>query len=179
MPHTIRLRGPWEYQPLARYVPLASGALGPTNNDLPPGGAMELPADWGEALSPEFQGEVRFVRRFNRPTGLDTASRVWLVIEDVDFHASVVLNGRDLGGVLASGAQNTADLPRCPVRFDITPDLALQNVLSITVKCPQLGPMGAPLPRPGRTARPGGLIGLVRLEIEQQIQTARPPPSAR
>src|SRR5262245_15422520 len=36
MPHSIRLRGPWEYQPLARFVPLATGALHLANDELPP-----------------------------------------------------------------------------------------------------------------------------------------------
>jgi hypothetical protein len=166
MPHIIRLRGPWQYQPLARFVPLPGDALQPTINKLPPGGVIALPADWGGVLGSDFQGTVRFLRRFNRPTGLDAASRVWLVIEEVDFQALVALNGREYGEVIAGSANSVSETRECPTRFEITADLAPHNLLSITVTCPGLGPDGLPVPRPGREGLAGGLIGLVRLEIE-------------
>jgi hypothetical protein len=166
MPHSIRLRGPWEYQPLIRFVPLASGQMQATTDDLPPGGRIHLPADWGEALGRNFQGTVRFTRRFNRPTGLDRGSRVWLVIDDIDWQAAAALNDRLCGEVISSGASEVSDAQRCPARFDITAELLPQNLLSIAVSSPMLSADGFPLPRPGREGMPGGLFGVVRLDIE-------------
>ena len=90
---------------------------------------------------------VRCTRRFHCPTGLTAESWVWLVIEDVQSAASVSLNGDDCGQI---------DSSRCPARFDITGRLQPQNLLAITVR--STGKMPAP---------PEGLLGLVRLEIEE------------
>jgi hypothetical protein len=130
VPHIIRLRGPWEHEPL-------------------------LP-----------EGTARFTRRFHRPTGLDAVSRVWLAIDDVDWHASVVLNDRSLGQIVSGQSLAQPNTHRCPARFEITADLQPQNVLSITVSSPSLDDNGLLSPRTGREGQPGGLIGLVRLEIE-------------
>jgi len=165
MPHSIRLRGPWNYQPLIRFLPLASGQLRGAKENVPRGGTLELPADWGGVLRCDFQGVVRFTRRFHRPTGLHAASRVWLLVDDVDWRAVVTLNERALGSVVSKLATESGAL-RCPARFDITADLLPQNLLSIDVTSPSLTANGFPLPRPGREDQPGGPIGLVRLEIE-------------
>ena len=129
MPHTIRLRGPWEYELLA-------------------------------------QSTVRFTRRFHGPTGLDAASRVWLVVDDVDCQASVALNDRLLGEIASSHSVESAGTRRCPTRFEITTGLQSHNWLSITVCSPQAGDGGRPASGSGRGEDCGGLIGLVRLEIE-------------
>lgn len=165
MPHSIRLRGPWEYQPLVRFAPLASGHLHQTTEDLPAGGTAHLPADWGDLLGSDYQGVVRFTRRFHRPTGLDAASRVWLVIDDVDWHADVAVNEQTLGSAVCRLAAEPAAM-RCPRRFDIRAGLLPENLLSLTVSSPQLSGDSVPLPRPGREGQPGGVIGLVVLEIE-------------
>jgi hypothetical protein len=106
VPHIIRLRGPWEHEPLPR------------------------------------EGTVRLTRRFHRPTGLASTSRVSLVIDDIDPTAQIVLNDRALDQV---GSCH----PAC---FDITGDLQPMNMLSITVTNP--------------TFSDDGPLGLVRLEIE-------------
>jgi hypothetical protein len=165
MPHIIRLRGPWEYQPLARLVKSVAGRWGREEANLPAAGTIELPADWGSAVGSDFRGWVCFRRRFHQPTGLDAASRVWLVIDDVDWQARVALNDRHLGDVLCSHAAGTL-APKCPARFDITGGLLPQNALSIIVASPLVAADGATFPRPGREQSPGGLIGLVRLEID-------------
>jgi hypothetical protein len=170
MPHLIRLRGPWEYEPLVRFVPVADGRWQAADQNLPSPGTITLPADWGSVLGSDYQGTVRFSRRFNRPTGLGTASQVWLVIEDIDWQASIALNGRRLGDVACSFTNeliNGQSLRCCPARFDITTELLPQNVLAITVTSPALNEGIYPRPRPGREGQPGGLIGLVRLEIEE------------
>jgi hypothetical protein len=158
MPHTIRLRGPWEYEPLAR------GSR--DDRELPPGGTMAMPGDWGAVLGAAFRGQVRFTRRFAQPTGLDASSRIWLVIEEVDWQAVVALNGQSLGEVRFSGAPAEADVVPCPARFDITTLLLPRNELTIDVLLPEVAAGAPPLARPGREGQPGGLIGLVSLEIE-------------
>lgn len=166
MPHSIRLRGPWEFEPVVRYVPLPSGQLQALTLDLPPCGTSHLPADWGEALGADFLGKVRFTRTFHRPTGLVARSRVWLVIEEVDWQAVVTINGRMCGELIFSAAIAPPDCQRCPARLDITSDLLAQNRLEIVVASPVLDNTGLPLGRPRRQGQPGGLIGLVRIEIE-------------
>jgi Glycosyl hydrolase 2 galactose-binding domain-like len=100
MPHLIRLREPWEREPL------------------------------------ESLGAVRFTRHFHRPTGLGAASRVWLVIENIDSRAAVTLNDRLLG-----------EIEDWPARFEITADLLPRNLLAIDVSSP-------------------AMLGAVRLEID-------------
>jgi hypothetical protein len=169
MPHVIRLRGPWEYEPLVRFVPVADGRLQSADDSLPAPGITTLPDNWGTVLGSDFQGTVRFTRRFNCPTGLGAGSRVWLVVDDVDWHATIVLNGQLLGAAVCSFAAHSVSeqsFLTCGARFDITTDLLPQNVLAITVASPILNSIGNPQARPGRAGQPGGLIGLVRLEIE-------------
>src|SRR5687768_14199790 len=127
MPHVIRLRGPWNYEPLARFVPLAAGSASVTNDDLPPSGVIELPGDWASAIGADFQGRVRLPRRFHRPTGLDGGSRVWLVIDDVDWQADVTLNDRPLGTVVCSQSTDPQQATKCRARFDITTLISSQN----------------------------------------------------
>ena len=172
MPHTIRLRGPWEYQPLARATLLADGSVSRDDRDLPAGGTIVMPGDWGAVLGSDFRGLVRFTRRFALPTGLDASTRVWLVIEDVDWQGTVVLNDHWLGDVqlaqtpparclsVAPTLRPSISPPTpCPARFAITPHLQPRNLLTIDVlKSPTAA-------GPGWTTQPGGLIGLVRLEI--------------
>jgi hypothetical protein len=174
MPHTIRLRGPWNFQPLARVILLADGSERRDESILPTGGVIVLPADWGGLLGAGFHGLVRFTRRFARPTGLDDRTRVWLIIEDVDWQARVTLNGHTLGQnqlkdspprPLALSPAPTC-LP-CPVRFDITALLAERNELALEILLPALAAGVPPLARPGREHLPGGPIGLVRLAIEE------------
>ncbi len=69
MPHIIRLRGPWNLEPLARTGLRADGTL------------------------------VLYSRRFHQPTGMDEIERIDLVIERVDALTGVWLNGRLLGEI--------------------------------------------------------------------------------
>lgn len=168
MPHTIRLRGPWEYQPLGRAEILADGQVSIQAWDLPGGGTLALPADWGEALGRDFRGLVRFTRRFAQPTGLDARSRVWLVIEEVDRQGNVTLNGTSLGIVWTSATTPVPGVGAqlCPARLEITNLLQPRNVLTIDVVKPPLAAGVPPEVLGPRTDLPGGLIGLVRLEIQ-------------
>jgi hypothetical protein len=81
----------------------------------------------------------RYARRFHRPSGLTAASRVWLVIDEAESGARVDLNGQVLGEVTAPTA----------TRFEVTPHLKPQNLISIVV------------------SGPGEFMGQVFLEIEE------------
>lgn len=156
--HVIRLRGPWEYEPLARSVRREEGTVGETAIDLPPPGRIQMPADWGGTLGAEFRGRVRYRRRFGRPTGLTPHERVWLVLEGVDAMGDVFFGGMRLGQVhAASGA----------ARFDITALVQERNELVVEVELPLMDAAQEAAVRPGRQNLPGGLFGEVRLEIDE------------
>jgi hypothetical protein len=69
-PHRIRLRGPWECEPLGR---------------------VTVPHRWDHA------GRVRLRRRFGYPGRIDAHERVWLILPAVERIAAVRLNGELLG----------------------------------------------------------------------------------
>jgi len=156
-PHVIRLRGPWEYEPLARLVPNADGTQREETHDLPPAGRSEMPADWGATLGVDFRGRVRYIRRFGCPTGLGPRERVWLVFEGADATAVARLNERPLVEICGLGSAT---------RIDVTDLLAQRNLLVVDVELPPLDAAAERAARPGREGLPGGLIGEVRLEIE-------------
>jgi len=160
--HVIRLRGPWEYEPLARTTIAADGTRHERTDDLPPVGRVHLPADWGATLGQEFRGRVRYTRRFGLPTNLEPDEEVWLLIDGVDYFGVVSLNGQRLGEIVGY---------RSPREFDVRRLLAERNVLTLEVELP-LVEAGAgravKFDRPGREKLPGGPIGEVRLEIRER-----------
>jgi hypothetical protein len=150
--HTIRLRGPWSVEPLERYVLRADGGYERSTAELPAAAKMTMPADWGAVLGASFLGLVRYQRNFQKPTGLESGERVWLVVEGPRSRGSVELNRRRLGE--AGG------------RFDITELMEDHNRLEVVVEHPALDSRGVG-GDDGDNALPGGLIGEVRLEIEE------------
>lgn len=142
-PHPIRLRGPWQCQPLVR---AGGGPLTPPSRVFPP-------CTWDTACGSDFFGTVRFARAFHPPSAVDPHERVWLVVEGADARGQVTLNGRHVGCV---------DGYALPASWDVTDLLKRQNELTIDVECPDdASGMG----RLGHGRRPGGLTGEVRLEI--------------
>jgi len=115
-----------------------------------------MPADWSAALGGDFFGRVGYRRMFNKPTGLDSGARVWLVVEPPRSMARVVWKQKLLGFVHAGGTTG---------RFDITELLEDHNQLEIIVDHPALDGLRRSSGDP--TALPGGLVGEVRLEIEE------------
>ncbi len=112
-PHRIRLRGPWDCEPLERQ-PLG---------DLPPPRRMTLPCRWADGGLPDFTGRVRFRRRFGCPGQIDDWERVWLTFEGAPDRAVVRLNGADLGEHAGDGS----------FEFDATRLLRLRNELVVDV----------------------------------------------
>ncbi|MFV2068442.1 MAG: hypothetical protein ACC645_15840 [Pirellulales bacterium] len=157
-PHVIRLRGPWQYVPMARTVLRPDGSTREVDGLLPPPGRCTVPSDWADALGPDFRGRVRYQRSFGCPTGLVPGDRVELVIGQVDAWGSATLNQHLLGQI---------DAGNSGARFDVTSRLAARNDLCVEVELPRSADNAPLLHRPGRENQSGGLLGEVRLEIWQ------------
>jgi len=155
-PHIIRLRGPWQVEPVARFVLQADGTYLPDENNLPAAARVTMPADWSATCGPDFFGRVRYRRVFHRPTGLDAGERVFLVIEPARSSARVALQGMHLGFVEPGSLAG---------RFEITDRLEDDNQLEVFVDHPSLDDMKRTVGDPALLP-PGGLVGEVRLEIE-------------
>jgi hypothetical protein len=108
-PHRIRLRGPWQCEPLSQ-DPEAPSA--PRRISVP----CRL-ADCGLA---GFSGRVRFTRKFGYPGRIDAHERVWLTFAGVEGSATIHLNRRLLGESLAGALE-----------FDVTPILGPRNQLEV------------------------------------------------
>jgi hypothetical protein len=111
-PHRIRLRGPWECEPLAR----AAGDARP----LPPPRRMTMPCRWADGGLADFRGRVRFRRRFRYPGRIDAHERVWLTIGPASGRLRIALNGTPLGQQDNGGCE-----------FEVTSLLRERNELSI------------------------------------------------
>jgi len=155
--HMIRLRGPWQLEPVFSYVPRADGSYERHVDGLPAGAKMTMPADWSAAFGEDFLGRVRYVRTFNSPPGLQPDERVWLVVEPQRSEARVMMVDETLGIVSADGP---------PRRFDVTHRLGSHNRLEILVDHPALVEGGLTVAG-SDFLPPGGLVGEVRLEIEE------------
>src|SRR3954469_25952021 len=97
--HTIRLRGPWQVEPLKRFVLQSDGTYKPVEDGLPASGRMTMPADWSRLLGADFLGRVCYRRTFQKPTGLESDKRVWLVVEAARSEAWIVWKGNLVGFV--------------------------------------------------------------------------------
>ena len=117
-----------------------------------------MPADWSAAFGARFS-RPRPLRaaRFNSPPGLQPDERVWLVVEPQRSVARVLMVEETLGTVAADGP---------PQRFDITHRLSPHNRLEIIVDHPALVD-GRSSEAAAELVSPGGLVGEVRLEIEE------------
>jgi beta-galactosidase/beta-glucuronidase len=142
-PHVIRLRGGWLMQPIERFAESRGAATPGFQQQVVQ--RVEVPHDWRRSLGVDFQGKVRYTRRFNTPTNLGANERVWLCCEGASEWAEVWLNKARLpviGG------------PDRFVECDITRLLFPHNELIVEVASRQ-------------TAHPSGLTGEVRLEIRE------------
>lgn len=113
-PYRIRLRGPWECEPLAS----SSGA------PLPRKCRMEIPCRWKEGGLGDFAGTVRFRRHFGYPSRIEAHERLWLTFAGIAGSAEVSLNGQLLG------KQQGAD---GPFEFEVTRLLQERNDLTLDV----------------------------------------------
>jgi hypothetical protein len=106
-PHRIRLRGPWECEPLHGPQPRR----------------VVMPCRWADADLNEFRGLARFTRKFGYPGRVDHTEHVWLTCDGVIGCTEVRLNGQLL----------TSD-PCTTFAFDVTPLLAERNQLEVLIR---------------------------------------------
>lgn len=135
-PHRIRLRGPWECEPLRRGSSSSPPASG--EGPLPAPFRMPMPCRWREAGLPGFTGRVRFRRSFGYPGRIDAHERVWLTFAGIGGEAEVRLNDHLLGRIASA------------CEFEATALLRPRNELVVEIE---------------GTAEQGGLWGEVALEI--------------
>jgi hypothetical protein len=108
-PHRIRLRGPWEAEPLDPPGPLRR---------------VTLPARLGECGLGDCR-RVRFRRRFGRPRRIDSHERVWLIGEGLTGRAAFQVNGRRLGSHGGDAG---------PFAFRVTEFLGERNELTVELE---------------------------------------------
>lgn len=142
-PHRIRLRGPWESEPVARLVRKEDGGLARSTDDLPPPQRMTMPCHWRDAGLEDFAGIVRLRRRFGYPGRIDEYERVWLTFAQISGNATITLNSRQLGQISDGDT---------PCEFSVTKLLQPRNELVVDVES---------------LTDAGGLPGEVALEIRR------------
>jgi hypothetical protein len=155
--HIIRLRGPWQLEPVHRWVRRADGGYDRVRTDLPAAAKATMPADWSGSFGGDFLGCVKYSRHFNLPTGLAAGDKVFLVVEPPRSWAEVCLGGETLGRMISRDAA---------ARYDVTDRLEAHNRLEILVDHPAV-PDGRDTITGSTDLPPGGLVGEVRLEIEE------------
>ena len=111
--HRIRLQGPWEWA-----VPTPVSTQAWTWNRI------RLPDEWDRL--PALPGAVWFRRRFNAPTGITPADRIWVAITTLQLSSSVLLNGQ-----VVSKLTPRSDVANPVLRCDITQALSERNLLEI------------------------------------------------
>lgn len=159
-PHRIRLRGPWECEPLSRRGDAAAATL-------PPPCFLTLPCRWEEGELADFAGRVRFRRRFGAPTRVGPGEHLWLTFGGTS-DARVWLNTDYLGEHHGAG----------PFEFEVTGRLRPRNELAVEVDVPPTdsgtwGDVALEVRRPaflrGVRFRPSVEDGLGRLEVSGQV----------
>lgn len=112
-PHRIRLRGPWDCEPLS----CAHG------EPLPAPCRVTMPCLWRDTALAEFNGTIRCRRRFGLPRHIDAHERLWLTFAGVTGNATVEVNGQLLGPHAGPG----------PFAFEVTAHLRQRNELVVVV----------------------------------------------
>lgn len=105
-PHRIRLRGPWECEPI----------------NGPSARRVTMPAGWVESGLEGFRGLARFVRKFGYPGRVDETEHVWLVCDGCYGCREVRLNGQLL-----------SDQPCSVFAFEVTAILTERNQLEVLI----------------------------------------------
>jgi hypothetical protein len=139
-PHRIRLRGPWEAEPVGWIDPEAEVRC--RTDGLPPARTVTIPVGWDDLGFGGRTGAVVFRRRFQAPRRLDDWERVWLVQAGMPGWSSWRLNDTEL---VWAGPGETDELTTisCPVRAEVTALLRERNELAVKVEAgPGAGPFG-------------------------------------
>ena len=152
--HSIRLRGPWQYTPIATTRWTEDGQSEETGTSVPEPGKMKIPCDWSDSLGNNFRGKVLFQRHFHQPTGLADGDVVRIRIEQINAWADVFLNHEAIGSTSAKSGS---------VTFDIEDKLEPRNLLEIVVDFPAVDDQSDALSTIPELS--GGITGEVQLEI--------------
>jgi hypothetical protein len=115
-PHRIRLRGPWECEPLSR----RGGS-----SELPQPCTVTMPCRWRDVGLGEFAGRVRLRRRFGLPRQIDNYERVWLTFAGLTGVADIWVNGQSLGRCCEAD---------CPFEREVTALLKPRNELVVELE---------------------------------------------
>src|SRR5687767_3486483 len=108
-PHRIRLRGPWECEP-----------IGPA---APPPRRVTIPCGWDAAGLAEFRGRARFTRKFGYPGKADRdVEHFWLTCADANGCCEIHLNHQLLS------AESCASFA-----FDVTSIIQDRNQLEVLI----------------------------------------------
>ena len=99
--HRIHLGSQWEFEPLSAIDPSPDSTretpqLNPLGHHRLKPQRLEDVSDCAQAAGADYQGRIRLVRRFGRPSGLTPSDRVALVIDLLQTNATVSLNDQKL-----------------------------------------------------------------------------------
>lgn len=153
-PHAIRLRGPWQVEPL-------DGT--PTFSIDGRRSQMTVPGFWRDFGLPDYWGRALLRRGFHWTAKLEPDEVVWLNIDQCVGRGAVRLNGVEIGRI---------DSPWVEYRVDTTPHLQKSNLLEIELDAtdPQSSRWGTlGMGDGGGRASIGGVIGGVHLSIESKL----------
>ena len=106
-PHRIRLRGPWECEPI----------------DGPPPRRVLMPGRWLDAGLEGFHGSARFTRKFGYPGNIDESEHVWLTFDGCTGCQEVRLNEHLL-----------SKPPGEVFTFEVTKILTARNRLDVLIR---------------------------------------------
>ncbi len=126
--HTIRLRGPWQVEPVERLFFSRMGIVRKRVIFRP--GSATMPADWSEFFGADFLGRVVYRRSFQKPTGLDSGERVCASGRTAAIRARVSC-GKAMSCDFVPPGERVG-------RFEITDRLEDHNELEIIVDHPDL-----------------------------------------
>ena len=144
-PHRIHLKGPWHYEWVSPRLSVSNVVDRVEVGEFPGEGKVAMPASW-QSIFGDVSGTVRFLRRFGRPTNLESDERVFIVFDGVGGSADIAVNDRKLG--------KFAD-PDRGIGFEVTNLLQESNQLVVELEFD--------VERAG--GKPGGLWAPVAIEI--------------
>jgi hypothetical protein len=123
-PHRIRLRGPWQLEPLAWLVRTAGAPDVWQKTGLPPPRTAIMPATWKDCGLADFAGIVRHRRSFGLPRKLDDYETIWITFTGLADTAEWWLNQDQIRSLLPHNSE-----------VNVTGMLRERNELWLDVTC--------------------------------------------
>ncbi len=135
--HRIRLGSQWDFETLSNTDRSPDSRIEPPSGNSPGhpqrnSQRLKDVSDWTQAAGADYQGRVRLVRWFGRPSGLTPSDRVELVIDSLNTTSTVSLNDRKLEPMLVDHTESSSTTnSKVPVRLDVSAILRDRNQLAI------------------------------------------------